>query len=352
MKSITQIRPLGSTQSIPISSIEKDYLTNIKKDRNPEELLENAIETGQIRLEGQNEFYRCTEEEATILRLLYKDFDNIIIGNPLYLSNYSQNISQDLIWTQHPNPIGGTIFRQTEFGAALTYLFGYDKYFRTKKKKGIWLAQKLNIRTCPYCNAQYTLVVKDDDDDLKARFQFDHFFSKKKYPYLSLSLYNLIPACASCNLNKGDKDLMLVSHFHPYYNEFDLSVIARFRTEFEIDVSTISIGEIDPTKLSITFTAINDAQALFVENHDKLFNIVGCYNRYDDIVQDLLAKAIIYRDAFKNDVMEIKGLFKGDESLYYRYLIGNYGLNSEVNERPLSKFTQDIALQFELFKPK
>ena len=46
--------------------------------------------------------------------------------------------------------------------------------------------------------------------------------------------------------------------------------------------------------------------------------------------------------------MNIKGLFNGDEELYNRYLIGNYSLTSQILERPLAKFTQDVARQFEL----
>lgn len=71
-----------------------------------------------------------------------------------------------------------------------------------KKDTAYWLQEQLKIRTCPYCNANYTRVSS------KGQFRADleHFFpkSKDKYPYLMITLYNLFPACPTCNKLKGD----------------------------------------------------------------------------------------------------------------------------------------------------
>ena len=34
---------------------------------------------------------------------------------------------------------------------------------------------------------------------LKSKKQIDHFFPKRKYPFLALCYYNLIPSCDICN---------------------------------------------------------------------------------------------------------------------------------------------------------
>ncbi|MFK4985705.1 hypothetical protein ACI4B7_28170, partial [Klebsiella pneumoniae] len=81
----------------------------------------------------------------------------------------------------------------------------------------IWLARQLNLKCCPYCNAQYTIIANSDAGKTIAKFQFDHFFSKDKFPYLSISLYNLIPSCANCNITKSKKPLNLKDHYHPYF---------------------------------------------------------------------------------------------------------------------------------------
>ncbi len=55
----------------------------------------------------------------------------------------------------------------------------------------------LDVRYCPYCNAETVGTAR-----LPERIHvpdIDHIFPKMKYPLLSLSLYNLVPACNRCN---------------------------------------------------------------------------------------------------------------------------------------------------------
>lgn len=55
----------------------------------------------------------------------------------------------------------------------------------------------LDVRYCPYCNAETVGTAM-----LPERIHvpdIDHIFPKDKYPLLSLSLYNLVPACNRCN---------------------------------------------------------------------------------------------------------------------------------------------------------
>lgn len=55
----------------------------------------------------------------------------------------------------------------------------------------------IDVRYCPYCNAETVGTAR-----LPGRIyvpDIDHIFPKEKYPLLSLSLYNLVPACNRCN---------------------------------------------------------------------------------------------------------------------------------------------------------
>ena len=80
----------------------------------------------------------------------------------------------------------------------------------------------LDVRYCPYCNAETVGTAR-----LPERIHvpdIDHIFPKMKYPLLSLSLYNLVPACNRCNSRfKKVKDMLEgwnVNHplpsLHPY----------------------------------------------------------------------------------------------------------------------------------------
>ncbi|WP_054918098.1 hypothetical protein [Pseudomonas sp. NBRC 111138] len=79
--------------------------------------------------------------------------------------------------------------------------------------------------TCPYCNETTMRIVPYPDEnkiDQKMLFDIDHFYSKKRYPYLALSFYNHIPSCKSCNQAfKGDTEFTFSTHIHPYHRCFD-----------------------------------------------------------------------------------------------------------------------------------
>ena len=71
------------------------------------------------------------------------------------------------------------------------------------------LIRKMGIRYCPYCNAETIYVVPKDDgsEENCYRSALDHFLPKDRYPFLGLSLYNLIPSCTRCNTSyKQNKD--------------------------------------------------------------------------------------------------------------------------------------------------
>ena len=84
--------------------------------------------------------------------------------------------------------------------------FGYDDFENNAfpcngKKWGAYeFTRLLNIDVCPYCNRQYIFTINNGD----GRPQIDHYYPQSDYPYLSCSIYNFIPSCSHCNLQKGD----------------------------------------------------------------------------------------------------------------------------------------------------
>ena len=84
--------------------------------------------------------------------------------------------------------------------------FGYNDFENNAlpcngKKWGAYEFTKLlNIDVCPYCNRQYIFTINNGD----GRPQIDHYYPQSDYPYLSCSIYNFIPSCPQCNLQKGD----------------------------------------------------------------------------------------------------------------------------------------------------
>ena len=84
-------------------------------------------------------------------------------------------------------------------------------YDNVSKKYGRDLVDKLNIKTCPYCNRQFIYTFNGRAPE---RPELDHFYPKANYPLFCLSFYNLIPACHSCNHVKSEEEIGI----NPYYS--------------------------------------------------------------------------------------------------------------------------------------
>ncbi|BDB27301.1 hypothetical protein CTP10_R47060 [Cupriavidus sp. P-10] len=99
----------------------------------------------------------------------------------------------------------------------------YDAFSRKRGwHKRSWSAYKLcslaRYAICPYCHIvpiETKLPADDRDDGLRPNL--DHYYAKAQYPYLALTLANLIPCCEKCNgpQCKHTTDFVAVPHLHP-----------------------------------------------------------------------------------------------------------------------------------------
>jgi hypothetical protein len=125
----------------------------------------------------------------------------------------------------------------------LNEVFQYENWRNSKKSENLFLA--LGIDICPYCNMQG--VWFDRENDLLV-VTYDHYYDKSTYPYLSLSFYNLIPACQPCNLTyKHATPFRVTTHLHPYldnYNQintFDHNYIDSAKP-FDVNITTDALN--------------------------------------------------------------------------------------------------------------
>lgn len=337
MIKVDKIYPIDSSSKYKkVADLENDYLGKFRKYTRPETLLQEFINTGESR------DYQASAIQTIILNYLLNKFSDIIKAKPKKLKGFIDLFSRNH-WSIEVCDVDGT----TAFGKELMYVFGYSERFRSNVDRGIWLAKQLNIKTCPYCNAQNTILTNKQFGKQIAKFQFDHFFPKSEYPYLSLSLYNLIPSCANCNITKSSKQLNLDKHYHPYF--MNLADLAKFRLKYIPDPSILTINNLKKQNLEIEFINKHRDPFGIVKAHNNLYHIDGVYNRHNDVAEDLLKFAIIYTKELSDSHLKIKGLFKNTEE-YYRFLLRNYPNQEDSLKRPLAKMTQDIAKQLKLIK--
>lgn len=157
--------------------------------------------------------------------------ESILISSPNYhwqlIKEFERYVSVHK-WRRKDSPL-------EECLRVITWIFSYDRFkngvglkfdAEVGKAKGFasnWSPMEyikaLDVRYCPYCNAESIYAIKDLQ--LNARSALDHYFPKSQYPYLAISLCNLIPSCTRCNTDiKKDRELDYGVHLHPFVESF------------------------------------------------------------------------------------------------------------------------------------
>ena len=202
----------------------------------------------------------------------------------------------------------------------------------------------LDVKVCPYCNRNYILNFQKKGKE-NATAQLDHFFDKKKYPYLAISIYNLVPSCGTCNQRKSTKQENI---FYPYLESFNNSVkfsLKGIKSRDELKKENLDF--FDEKRIELDYKILNDKDK--VEKHIEVFNIKNLYNEHKDIVSELLQKRVIYSDDYLESLLdEYEGkLFNNKEHLL-RLITSGYIEDKDINKRPLSKLIKDISEELDL----
>lgn len=299
------------------TDLEKWYLSKIQKN----------INTGLKKITGKN------AKEKRLLSIIINHIDKLILYSPQKLDrfvNIMDTYYKDILLYQDSKGK----YQKTDFNKEIFDAFHYDYY---RKNILVELAQKLNVKSCPYCNMNYTLFAEKGIENV-AKFQYDHFFDKKTYPFLSMCLYNLIPSCVSCNQGKSTNSLSL--KFNPYASNinklFHFTIKDPLPLFFGKRIKDIITLNLTPNAAIVTQDELN----VF----DNTFNIRAIYSRHKDIVQEVFDKA--YLETYYGDSSFFNFLDDRFKKEYlYRLIYGVYMDENEIEKRPMSKFVQDIRKQ-------
>lgn len=191
------------------------------------------------------------------------------------------------------------------------------------------IVKTLGIRTCPYCNKEY--IGNRGREVMGATL--DHFFSRSEYPFFSVSLYNLIPSCNTCNTVKNDKDSEnLISPFE------EINVDDCIEFEYSTLNSTIIIHpsknagkHTERIQKSINALRLQEAYAFHSEEAERFLDRLTCYSDTQlEEIQDFLASKFINRS-----ISELRE--KAIEIIY-----GIKMDSGETNQQPLTKLYRDL----------
>lgn len=267
-------------------------------------------------------------------------------------------------------------------------IFDYDSFVKGQDE-AYWLLRNLNVRVCPYCNQIYTVTLPSREELEKGeefkttRATFDHFYAKSKYPYLAVSLFNLVPSCGVCNLNKTDSNPKIV---YPYEQEFGKDAVFRLIPVLPEEANrqnryilNFLHGESD--FFNIKFMGKNDIclqgeaslkdRLSDIENVDLreriiksigTFKLEEIYKEHKQEVKDILRNRYIFSDQYiKTQICpmikrKIRKIMEGEgeyeqiseeeiEKLARDMLYFNRLRMEEWGQRPLSKLISDVLEQ-------
>lgn len=270
---------------------------------------------------------RSTGLQKQLFSFLHSNLSTIIKAPPSRLRELISHIS---FYYHLPNSTTGDELMETLYEA-----FSYDKFRRSDIAP--WLVRGLNVKTCLYCNTAYTLVAERDGvfNDTKALLQFDHFYPKSRYPYLSMSFFNLVPVCGNCNLLLNDRSKTV----HPYLAPLD-------------DLFTVSLTETSlvQCRLNPNVQPVVDVQLKTVA-HETIFDCLAIRSRYShfaDIGQEIVWRQSVYTAEYLAELRSTLGKKSFTSDQANRFILGNYCNPSEYHKRPLTKFYADVGKQLGL----
>ena len=208
-----------------------------------------------------------------------------------------------------------------------------------KRKFGRTWAQAIGVTVCPYCNRSYIFTTSKKG----TRPQYDHYFPKSKYPYLALSMYNLVPCCGVCNTLKLDKDTVDNPIIYPYQDSYG------HQAEFEaIGVNTDNIaswlGAATEYTIKLRYKdEIDPELKKKIEQSVKTFRIEDLYSKHSSYIKDILRTTYIYHDDyFEGLVIQYPELFHSQQEAK-NFVFFNYLEEKEWGKRVLAKLTHDIV---------
>lgn len=202
----------------------------------------------------------------------------------------------------------------------------YPKYFGA-----------IGIKACVYCNSQLTISVKNEKGRSSGRFDVDHYHSKHEFPWMSIMLFNLYPACAPCNRRKSSRQVS----FELYSNDRDDQYKSGFSFRLDPHVKAKYLTSKDAG--NITFTFEEPPLQPDMKSFEEVFRITSLYSTQVDIVEELIAKSQIYNSSYRKALENSFSKLAISPAIYQRIILGNYVDPREIHLRPMSKFMQDIA---------
>lgn len=181
-------------------------------------------------------------------------------------------------------------------------------------------------------------AIKNHTENMKFNhFTLDHLLSKSENPLFSLSLYNLVPSCSTCNSKfKHTKSLVEDGNdlkFIPTNDKITFDKDVKFKLFFNDECKATQ--KINPNKLRIVLKS-NDLR------YSKFISIFKLYNRYQNhnhFIEEMIQKKKKYSKTYINKIAK---MINKPELEIKKDIFGKEIFEGELSKIPLTKLKRDI----------
>lgn len=203
--------------------------------------------------------------------------------------------------------------------------------------------KSLNVRYCPYCNAESVYAVKlgGDGSSDGVRSDIDHFYPKSECPYLGLSLQNLIPACTRCNRDiKKNREFDVGRMLNPY----EASVHRNVAFDYELTDCSSGWCPRDMNGFELSLPMRKDADPAFGPRARELvdfFRVSRIYNLlFKPEAFDVIRLGRMFHSEYQGWVRQTLGDLSDEE--INRLVCHVVPADDEINKWRLSKLAVDM----------
>ncbi|MEI5925975.1 hypothetical protein ACK3XG_13675 [Bacillus sp. TD10] len=212
--------------------IREEY-HKIKKEKNKKIASENVENYDFLKLKDEE-----IRQIGEIIKYIVGEMEILAVGDVDELKRIQSEYEAKLMQFFKDNAFGRKCvehFISKMFINAYTNFSKGGYIAKDKLWSRIEYVETFDLNVCPYCNAQFIITIKSDNQEERKNKEItklddkrrgtspelDHFLPKHKYPLFSMSAYNLVPSCKICNQSlKGDIDF----NYDEFYSPFEQGI--------------------------------------------------------------------------------------------------------------------------------
>ena len=172
----------------------------------------------------------------------------------------------------------------------------------------------------------------------KNEFTLDHYYDKGSYPYLALSLYNLIPSCYTCNSKL--KKTKTIKSAPPNDKNFDFDNRVKFKLHLDKNCKNLQIKSKDDINIPLKENHSNK-----YEKYIEVFKLNERYIAHQDIVFDMIKKTELYPDS---RLKELETLTSIPFQQIKKDIFNLIDEKDDLSKQPFSKLIKDISEELKL----